>query len=57
MIFNIFQEKYHFMDLVSFQCKFGYVMVGSASLLCTSGGAWNGTVPECQRMFLKNSIN
>jgi Sushi domain (SCR repeat). len=33
---------------VSFQCNFGYVLVGSASLLCTSGGVWNGTVPQCQ---------
>ncbi|XP_075226178.1 sushi, von Willebrand factor type A, EGF and pentraxin domain-containing protein uif [Lycorma delicatula] len=42
------KESYHFGDLVSFQCDFGYVMAGSASLLCTSGGAWNGTVPQCQ---------
>ncbi|XP_073992974.1 sushi, von Willebrand factor type A, EGF and pentraxin domain-containing protein uif isoform X1 [Rhodnius prolixus] len=41
------KEQYHFGDLISFQCKFGYVMIGSASLLCTSGGAWNGTIPEC----------
>ncbi|XP_069668601.1 uncharacterized protein uif isoform X2 [Periplaneta americana] len=41
------KDMYHFGDLVSFQCNFGYVMAGSASLLCTSAGAWNGTVPEC----------
>ncbi|XP_071439306.1 uncharacterized protein uif isoform X2 [Hetaerina americana] len=42
------KEMYHFGDLVSFQCNFGYVMMGTASLLCTSGGMWNGTVPECK---------
>ncbi|XP_063243609.1 sushi, von Willebrand factor type A, EGF and pentraxin domain-containing protein 1 isoform X2 [Bacillus rossius redtenbacheri] len=42
------KEQFHFGDLVSFQCNFGYVMAGSASLLCTSGGIWNGSVPECQ---------
>lgn len=42
------QDSFHFGDLVSFQCHFGFVMAGSASLLCTSGGVWNGSVPECQ---------
>lgn len=42
------KEKYHFGDLVRFQCDFGYVMSGSSSLLCTSTGVWNGTVPECK---------
>lgn len=42
------KELFHFGDLVHFHCNFGYVMVGSVSLLCTSAGAWNGTVPQCQ---------
>ncbi|ENN80781.1 hypothetical protein YQE_02790, partial [Dendroctonus ponderosae] len=42
------KEKYHFGDLVRFQCDFGYVMSGSSALLCTSNGAWNGTVPDCK---------
>ncbi|CAH1282118.1 unnamed protein product [Diabrotica balteata] len=42
------KDKYHFGDLVKFQCDFGYVMTGSTSLLCTSSGVWNGTVPECK---------
>ncbi|XP_052128948.1 sushi, von Willebrand factor type A, EGF and pentraxin domain-containing protein 1 [Frankliniella occidentalis] len=42
------KEMFHFGDLVSFQCNFGYVMSGPASLLCTSGGVWNGSVPQCQ---------
>lgn len=39
--------EHHFGDLVNFQCNFGYVMSGSASLLCLSSGQWNATVPEC----------
>lgn len=42
------KTSFHFGDLVSFQCNFGYVLVGSGSLLCTSGGVWNGSVPQCQ---------
>lgn len=45
------KEKYHFGELINFQCDFGYVISGSASLLCTSAGAWNGSVPECQCKF------
>ena len=48
------QDKHHFGDQVSFQCNFGYVIAGSYGLQCTSTGAWNGTVPECQRKFLLN---
>lgn len=39
--------KHHFGDLIKFQCNFGYVMSGSASVLCLSNGQWNATVPEC----------
>lgn len=46
------KDKYHFGDLVRFQCDFGYVMSGSSSLLCTSTGVWNGTVPECKCMLI-----
>ncbi|CAG9863735.1 unnamed protein product [Phyllotreta striolata] len=42
------KDKFHFGDLVRFQCDFGYVMTGSSSLLCSSSGVWNGTVPECK---------
>ena len=41
------KEKYHFGDLVRFQCNFGYVLSGSSALLCTSTGSWNGSMPEC----------
>ncbi|KAK9718535.1 CUB domain [Popillia japonica] len=42
------KTKFHFRDLITFQCNFGYVMSGSSALLCTSTGAWNGTVATCQ---------
>ncbi|XP_045468348.1 sushi, von Willebrand factor type A, EGF and pentraxin domain-containing protein 1 isoform X2 [Harmonia axyridis] len=42
------EKYYHFGDLVSFQCDFGYIMSGSSYLLCTSTGVWNGSVPECK---------
>ncbi|GBP19642.1 Fibropellin-1 [Eumeta japonica] len=42
------KNSYHFGDIVQFQCDFGYVISGFASLLCTSSGTWNGTAPECQ---------
>ena len=40
-------DHYRFGDQIKFQCDFGYVMTGAPSLLCTSSGNWNGTVPEC----------
>ena len=40
-------ETYRFGDMIRFMCDFGYILSGSPSLLCTSAGAWNGTVPEC----------
>lgn len=44
----VLQEQHHFGDLVRFQCNFGYVIAGPSALICTSSGAWNGTIPECQ---------
>lgn len=42
------KRNFHFGDLVRFKCNFGFVMTsGSPSLLCTSNGLWNGTIPEC----------
>jgi len=41
------KDHYRFGDMIKFMCNFGYVMVGNPSLLCTSSGEWNGTIPEC----------
>jgi len=49
------QEHYRFGDMIKFMCNFGYEMVGNPSLLCTSSGDWNGSIPEC-RMATCTSI-
>ncbi|XP_018027289.2 sushi, von Willebrand factor type A, EGF and pentraxin domain-containing protein 1, partial [Hyalella azteca] len=41
------REMHHFMDVVKFQCDYGFVMQGPDTLECTSTGTWNGTTPEC----------
>ncbi|CAL4150116.1 unnamed protein product [Meganyctiphanes norvegica] len=41
------RDMYHYGDRVTFQCDFGYVMDGSDTLVCTSAGAWNGSIPKC----------
>ncbi len=40
-------QDYRFGDMMRFMCDFGYILEGSPSLLCTSAGEWNGTVPIC----------
>ncbi|XP_043197541.1 uncharacterized protein LOC122368017 [Amphibalanus amphitrite] len=42
------QDQYHYRDVISFYCNFGYVLQGASSLQCTSSGEWNGTVPTCE---------
>lgn len=41
------RKGFHFGDVITFHCDFGYVMQGSRTLACNSNGMWNGTVPEC----------
>ncbi|RWS09468.1 uncharacterized protein B4U79_12754 [Dinothrombium tinctorium] len=41
------KQIYHFGDIVKFACNFGYILLGSESLVCTSNGIWNGSIPEC----------
>ena len=43
------KENYRFGDMIKFMCDFGYLMEGNPSLLCTSSGQWNGSVPECRQ--------
>ncbi|XP_043234344.1 uncharacterized protein LOC122387849 [Amphibalanus amphitrite] len=42
------QDQYHYRDVITFYCNFGYVLQGASSLQCTSSGEWNGTVPTCE---------
>ena len=39
--------EFHFGSTVSFQCRFGYVMVGASAVECTKSGEWNASAPEC----------
>ncbi|MCL4136243.1 UNVERIFIED_CONTAM: hypothetical protein GTU68_021071, partial [Idotea baltica] len=41
------RPMFHYRDIVSFHCDFGYVMEGPEVLECTSSGEWNGTAPMC----------
>lgn len=41
------QENYHYNDVITFNCDFGYVLHGQRSLVCGSNGLWNGTTPQC----------
>lgn len=42
------KSMFHYGDVVSFQCDFAFVMVGNPTILCTSNGVWNGSVPSCE---------
>lgn len=42
------RTMHHFGDVVAFQCRIGYLLVGSSALQCTAGGSWNASAPECQ---------
>lgn len=47
------KKMFHYGDVVSFLCDFAHVMVGSPTILCTSNGVWNGSVPSCEcKLFL-----
>ena len=45
---GIQQDQYHYRDVITFYCNFGYVMQGASALECTATGEWNGTVPTCE---------
>ncbi|GIZ04113.1 fibropellin-1 [Caerostris extrusa] len=42
---------FHYGDVVSFHCDFAYVMIGNPTILCTSNGVWNGSVPTCEYAY------
>ena len=41
------RQMHHFMDIVQFQCDYGYEMQGVDTLECLNTGTWNGSAPEC----------
>ena len=41
------RKMHHFLDVVQFQCDYGYIMQGQDTLECLNTGIWNGSVPDC----------
>ena len=41
------RSMHHFMDVVQFQCDYGYVLQGADTLECLNTGRWNETIPTC----------
>lgn len=35
-------------SIVTYNCKFGFRLVGNIQRTCQESGMWNGTVPMCQ---------
>ncbi|KFD52311.1 hypothetical protein M513_06874, partial [Trichuris suis] len=44
-------------EVVEVVCNFGFQLVGSAYLQCTSDGSWNATVPTCVPATCRNFEN
>ncbi|XP_069487009.1 sushi, von Willebrand factor type A, EGF and pentraxin domain-containing protein 1 isoform X2 [Ambystoma mexicanum] len=40
-------NDFTFANLITYKCKEGFTLVGSATLECLSTGKWNGTTPQC----------
>ncbi|XP_055948273.1 uncharacterized protein LOC129981454 isoform X2 [Argiope bruennichi] len=45
------KKMFHYGDVVNFHCDFAYVMIGNPTILCTSNGVWNGSVPTCEYAY------
>ena len=39
-------------EVAAYSCDPGYYIIGSSSRTCQVNGAWNSTVPSCEREFL-----
>ncbi|XP_066021713.1 CUB and sushi domain-containing protein 1 isoform X2 [Pocillopora verrucosa] len=46
---HVFGTRFSHGQVVSFNCKHGYELVGDRSLRCINGG-WNSSVPQCKVM-------
>uniref|UniRef100_A0A5S6QUS0 Fibropellin-1 n=1 Tax=Trichuris muris TaxID=70415 RepID=A0A5S6QUS0_TRIMR len=49
--------QFFYPAVVEVVCHFGFQLVGSAYLQCTSDGTWNATVPNCVPATCKNFEN
>ena len=43
-------------SVVTYTCDVGYTLQGSNSRTCQSSGQWSGSVPQCQRKFIRFQI-
>ncbi|KAM9217346.1 complement receptor type 1 [Leptosomus discolor] len=44
------ETTYRLMDIVVFECNFGYALKGSQESQCKFGGTWDPPVPICEKM-------
>ncbi|XP_056128799.1 sushi, von Willebrand factor type A, EGF and pentraxin domain-containing protein 1 [Lampris incognitus] len=42
------REPYKYRDATSFECNWGYVMVGWSTVTCGADGRWSPRLPECR---------
>ena len=45
-------DSFIFKDVVEFGCDEGYLLTGSAVRECLNTGDWDGTPPQCKRMYV-----
>ncbi|NWH60294.1 CFAH factor, partial [Geococcyx californianus] len=44
-------QEYTFGQVINFECKAKYRLVGSKEIICSSDGKWNSDVPQCQEII------
>ncbi|NWS66109.1 CFAH factor, partial [Crotophaga sulcirostris] len=49
-VFELGQE-YTFGQVINFECKAKYKLVGSKEIICSSNGKWNSDVPQCKEII------
>ena len=49
---NMTGDSFIFKDVVEFGCDEGYLLTGSAVRECLNTGDWDGTPPQCKRMYV-----
>lgn len=40
-------------SVVSYECRYGYTLVGESSSRCGASAKWSGTVPSCKGTYLQ----
>ena len=48
-------NSYMFDSILTFECDEGYILLGSASIVCQSNSKWNSSIPECK--LISNNIS